>query len=305
MARVSKRRRVRARDRLTVLMFKTAWALPKFVPEIIQRQLYWFVATVGFFVRTPGLKRLQFNMSRVVSTTYWSPKALSLTWKAIHSYFKYWQQMFAMHSRDTNYVLAHSETENREVLDAALARGRGALVIATHSGNWDMAGAWLGLTYGNIVTVAEKLEPHELFEMFVEARQKFNVTIYPHVSSDSTVDSLSHELSNNKIVGLVADRTFSPRGIPVTLFGYPCKLPIGPYVISQANEVEIIPGAIWFDANETRMKLFAPISSSSKTAESVMQEVAHVFESIISRHPENWHMFQQVWPDHPKKWGGR
>ena len=213
--------------------------------------------------------------------------------------------MFAMHSRDTNYVLAHSETENKEILDATLAKGRGALVVSTHSGNWDMAGAWLGLTYGNVVTVAEKLEPYELFEMFVDARKKFNVTIYPHISSDSTVDSLSHELSNNNIVGLVVDRTLSPRGIPVKLFGNPCKLPVGPYAISQANNVDIIPGAIWFDGTETRMKLFNPISSASKSAEMVMQEVADVFESMISLHPENWHMFQQVWPDHPRTWGGR
>jgi lauroyl/myristoyl acyltransferase len=286
-------------------MFTTAWALPKFLPEVIQRQLYWCLATAGFIVRTSGVKRLQFNMSRVVSSTYWSPKVLLLTWKAVHSYFKYWQQMFAMHSRDTNYVLAHSETENKEILDAALAKGRGALVVSTHSGNWDMAGAWLGLTYGNVVTVAEKLEPYELFEMFVDARKKFNVTIYPHISSDSTVDSLSHELSNNNIVGLVVDRTLSPRGIPVKLFGNPCKLPVGPYAISQANNVDIIPGAIWFDGTETRMKLFNPISSASKSAEMVMQEVADVFESMISLHPENWHMFQQVWPDHPRKWGGR
>lgn len=286
-------------------MFKTAWMAPRFVPEIIQRPLYWVFATVGFIVRTPGLKRLQFNMARVLSSTYWDPKVLRLTWKAVHSYFKYWQQMFAMHSRDTTFVLEHSHTENKEILDEVLARGNGALIVATHSGNWDMAGAWLGLTYGNIVTVAEKLEPHELFEMFVEARQKFNVKIYPHVSSDSTVDMLSQELTDNKIVGLVADRTFSPRGIPVTLFGHQCKLPIGPFAIAQANNVEIIPGAIWFDGTETRMKLFTPISSTSKSAEDVMQEVADVFERIISLHPENWHMFQQVWPDHPKKWGGR
>lgn len=213
--------------------------------------------------------------------------------------------MFAMHSRDGEFVLEHARTENQDVLDSYLARGRGAFVVATHSGNWDMAGAWLGVTYGNVVTVAEKLEPIELFHMFVKARQQFNVKIYPHTSSDSTIDSLTRELLENKIVGLVADRTLSPRGVPVTFFGYPCKLPVGPFALSQATNVDIIPGAIWFDGTKTRMKLLNPVTSTAKTAEQVMQEVAQSFETIISAHPENWHMFQQVWPDHPKRWGGR
>lgn len=213
--------------------------------------------------------------------------------------------MFAMHSHDSEFVLQHAYTENQDVLDRYLAAGRGTLIVATHSGNWDMAGAWLGITYGNVVTVAEKLEPIELFDMFVKARHQFNVKIYPHVSSDSTVDSLSSELLENRIVGLVADRTLSSRGVQVTLFGHLCKLPVGPFALSQSTNIDIIPGAIWFDGNKTRMKLLNPIVTMDKTAEQVMQEVADSFETIISAHPENWHMFQQVWPDHPKKWGGR
>ncbi len=275
------------------------------MPISIQRAMYWLLASFGFLLRTPGVKRLQFNMSRVSNSSYWSATSLGLTWKAIHSYFKYWQQLFAMNSRDKNYVLKHASTENRNVLDRYLGQGKGALIVATHSGNWDMAGAWLGISYENVVTVAEKLEPVELFDMFVDARKQFNLRIYPHTSSESTVELLSVELAKNNVVGLVADRTLSLRGISVTMFGFPCRLPVGPYAISQTSGVDIIPGAVWFEGDMTKMKLLAPITSATKSAEAVMQEVADAFEEIISAHPENWHMFQQVWPDHPKKWGGR
>ena len=286
-------------------MFKTAWAVPRFMPELLQRGLYWGIASIGWFLRTPGVKRLQFNLSRVSGSNYWSFQSVSLTWRAVHSYFKYWQQLFAMQTKDESYVLQNALTENREVLDVALLSKRGALIVATHSGNWDLAGAWLGVTYKNVVTVAERLEPIELFDMFVNARKRFNLKIYPHTSNDSIIEILQNELSQNNIVGLVADRTLSKRGIPVKLFGYECKLPAGPYAIAQLNDLDIIPGAIWFDGKKTRMLLFTPIESSGKSAEDVMQEVACAFEEIISLHPENWHMFQQVWPDHPKKWGGR
>ena len=293
------------KNQVTLGIFKIAWTIPRFTPEFLQRGLYSVIATIGWIVRTPGVKRLQFNMSRVSGENYWSIRTVSLTWRALHSYFKYWQQLFAMQEKDEKYVLNQALTENKEVLDVALSRKKGALIVATHSGNWDLAGAWLGITYKNVVTVAEKLEPRELFDLFIKARKRFNLTIYPHTSKESIIETLQNELSQNSIVGLVADRTLSSRGVPVTLFGYACKLPAGPYAIAQLHSLEIIPGAIWFEGVKTRMKLFPPIATFGKSAEEVMQEVADVFQEMISLHPENWHMFQQVWPDHPKKWGGR
>ncbi|MEN9922494.1 MAG: hypothetical protein RIS09_8 [Actinomycetota bacterium] len=287
------------------MLFKVAWTIPRFTPELIQRFIYGSIATLGFVLRPPGVKRLQFNMSRVIGAKYWSLQALTLTWKAMHSYFKYWRQMFAMNHRDANFVFTQSNTYNKELIESHLATGEGCFIVATHSGNWDVAGAWLGLTFGNILTVAEKLEPEVLFKMFVQARERFNLSILAHSAGDSTIDILSEALGQNKIVAIVADRTLSSRGIDVKMFGYQCKLPAGPYAIAKRAGVAVIPGAIWFEGEKTLMEVFEPISVANKSAEEFSQELAEAFENIIAQHPENWHMFQQVWPDHPKKWGGR
>ncbi len=49
--------------------------------------------------------------------------------------------------------------------------GRGAILALPHMGNWDQAGAWLVGHGVPFTTVAERLEPAELFDRFVSFRE--------------------------------------------------------------------------------------------------------------------------------------
>ena len=47
-----------------------------------------------------------------------------------------------------------------------------AIVLALgHTGNWDLAGAWCTREIAPVTTVAERLEPEELFQEFVAFRE--------------------------------------------------------------------------------------------------------------------------------------
>ncbi len=48
-----------------------------------------------------------------------------------------------------------------------------------HLGNWDLAGAWGTVHLGPVTTVAERLEPEEVFEEFLAFREGLGMTILP------------------------------------------------------------------------------------------------------------------------------
>ncbi|MEY4322424.1 MAG: hypothetical protein RL410_205, partial [Actinomycetota bacterium] len=185
-------------------------------------------------------------------------------------------------------------------------RGKGVVVVLTHSGNWDFCGAFVASTYRNITTVAERLKPDELFNAFVEVRTRYGITVLPHKGGErQPFDVLKEKLQAGEIVALASDRDFTRRGIPATFFGVEAKFPAGAVRLAQETGAELIYASLWNDAKTAVLTLTGPISVAGRSDEDVIQDVVHCFESGISAHPNNWHMLQQIWPDHPVEWGGR
>ena len=69
----------------------------------------------------------------------------ALVGDALRSYSRYWLETFRLPKMDNAEVVARVDATaiGVEHLDAALDRGRGAVVALPHMGNWDVAGLWL------------------------------------------------------------------------------------------------------------------------------------------------------------------
>ncbi len=67
-------------------------------------------------------------------------------------------------------------------------RKRGAVLALSHSGNWDAAGAWVAAMGMPITTVAERLQPEELYERFLAFRQGLGMEILPLTGGDAAGD---------------------------------------------------------------------------------------------------------------------
>ena len=293
---------MRIQERAVVLGFKTAWAVTGYLPQQFLDLVAGSIAIRTFKKNDKGIQRLRFNLARVINADPGSKEVADLTLKAIRSYMNYWVSMFALPKRNDDFVLSHVSVQNSEYLETALSSGLGALVAVTHSGNWDLAGAYIAKKYGGITTVAERLRPVELFDEFTKHRSKRNITILPHrggVEHPSKV--LVSEIRKGKLTGLVADRDLSSNGIEVQFFASTAKFPQGPAKIALETLSPLLPAAIWSEGHQTIIKFFPPISLESGDVKIVTQALASVFEEILREHPENWHMLQKIWLDMPSE----
>ena len=66
-----------------------------------------------------------------------------------------------------------------EYLVENMAAGHGVLMALPHVGSWEWGGAWLALNGYPMTSVAEPVEPHELYEWFVSQREAMGLRILP------------------------------------------------------------------------------------------------------------------------------
>ena len=89
-----------------------------------------------------------------------------------------------------------SEVEERtfvqglEHLAEGMAAGKGVIMALPHVGSWEYGGAFLATQDMPMTSVAERIEPPELFDFFVEQRAAMGLTIVPlDASSGSAIMS--------------------------------------------------------------------------------------------------------------------
>ena len=289
-----------AAGRAADLGYAAGWRVVRELPEPVARVAFDLGADLAAWRGGPGVARLRANYARVRPDL--PDDALDeLTRAGVRSYARYWREAFRLPSVDLKALADRVDDEvvGREHLDAALERGRGAVVGLTHSGNWDVVGAWAVQRYGGFATVAERLRPEALFQRFVDYRESLGFEILPMTGGDPPVRGLLRTLHAGRIVCLVADRDLSHRGVPVDFFGHRSAMPPGPAALAAATGAPLLPLGCWFtEDGGWGFRIHPPIDVSARSeVPAATQAMADAFAAEIAERPQDWHMLQRIWPD--------
>ncbi|MEU1430745.1 phosphatidylinositol mannoside acyltransferase [Nocardia sp. NPDC005746] len=289
---------------MTDKAYAAGWRLVRALPERTARRLFDRGADLAARKANKAARRgnpnqLRKNLARVLGTT---PDLVpdSLIRDSMRSYARYWREAFRLPSMDHVALGKSLRVEGIEHVDAALARGKGVLLVLPHSGNWDMAGVWLVQNYGQFSTVAERLKPESLFERFVEYRESLGFEVFPLTGGEQPpFPQLADRLRDNKIVCLMGERDITGKGVPVRFFGEDSWLPAGAAKLAQDTGAALLPVHCWFtvDADGREgwgMRVFESLDLAGGMAPAT-QALTDAFAANIAAHPADWHMLQPVW----------
>ena len=183
------------------------------------------------------------NLSRVTGLVPGSQRLDRLVIEAYRSYARYWLETFRLVRETREFFLERFQVFNEERLDEVLARGKGAVVVVSHLGNWDAGGAWVGASGRSLVTVAEVLRPRRMFDFFAAHRAKLGMTIWP--AEAGVTRKLVEAVEAGDIVAIVGDRDLTGRGPEVQLFGAAATLPAGPAFVALRGGVPLMVAGIY------------------------------------------------------------
>lgn len=278
-------------------------AIARAVPEPLAYRLADALGTLQAKLSRKKRRVVARNLARVMGQPEDSPTVRKLVVEAYRSYARYWLETFRLVREDRDFFLERFRCVGEENLDGVLARGKGAVVVVGHLGNWDAAGAWVGASGRRLVTVVEVLKPRRMFEFFAEHRARLGMTIHP--ARPGITATLVREVEAGAVLAIVGDRDFRGTGPTVEFFGEAVTLPAGPASIALRAGVPLLFGGVrslelpdgrrgWEAAIEEPIELPGP--DVPDPVNELTQEIARRLERYIARHPEQWHMFQPVWP---------
>ena len=286
-------------DTLSSGSYAAGWALLKGMPEPAARRLFAAAADVAAARGGGGIDKLRANLERVAP-------GQDLLRQGVRSYARYWCEAFRLPAMKPDRILQHTRTVREELLRDSVASDRGTIMVLPHSGNWDAAGAWCGLTGVPFTTVAERLKPESLFERFVAFRQSLGMEVLPLTGgARPPFEVLAERLEAGGTICLLADRDLTPRGIDVKFFGATARMPAGPARLALETGATLLPTTLAFVGDRDWEITFHPYVPATDLP-TMTQAVAAVFEQAIGRCPADWHMLQKLWlddlaPDDPRR----
>ena len=288
------------RGRATAAAYSAGWRLVRLLPQVWAERAFRTGADYGFRRNGKGVRRLRHNLRRVVGPGLPETELDLLVQQALRSYARYWMETFRLPGMDKQDVLARTETEGSEHLDAAYAAGNGVIVALPHTGNWDVAGLWLIERGVPFTTVAERLEPASLFDRFVAYREGLGMQIVPLSGGErAPMDILRERLAAGGCVCLVAERDLSERGVEIEFFGETARFPPGPALLAAQTGAALLPVCLYYTDNGWGQwigpAIAVPPGRLREQVAVATQDLANAFAARISLHPADWHMLQKLW----------
>ncbi len=184
--------------------------------------------------------------------------------------------------------------ERLEVLEAALARGRGAVVALLHTGNWEITGARLAATGARIHAVAATQLRSTWTEELRRRQEAAGIRILPptHHSRREMVTLLAR----NEILALLVDGDVFHRGIVVPFCGRAVLLPAGPARLAATTGAALVPSyCLRRDDGVLEQRFLDEIPVSNRSAASVSaatRELSARLGEVLRAHPDQWMIFR-------------
>jgi KDO2-lipid IV(A) lauroyltransferase len=253
-----------------------------------------------YYAFSPQFRRiLRHNLAHVLGPEASEEQLEATVHRACVNIMKGHYDLFRLSRLSLDEIVAITRVEGREHMDAALAQGKGAILISAHFGNVDIM-AQIPPAFGIPISGAvEHIQPERLFKYILGLRTRHGVRMIP---SDGPMMELYRALKRGELIGLPCDRSIADSTREVEFFGAPAQLPAGPVRLALRTGAPLIPGFGQRLADDTFLARIEPALDLPRTGDreadiaAGMEMIADVLERTISQAPDQWLVAASVWP---------
>ena len=260
----------------------------------------WFLAHVVRF------RRQLITAQMAAAFPKWTPEQREKNVLAFYRHFGLLCIEIARQSRTSQQFLRDNVSfHGREHADAALAKGKGALMLAGHFGSWELALAASGALRYNIGIVFKEIKSPLAQYAIDRLRNAHGVLGIPRRNS---IFQILRQLRKNGMIGFVLDQNVTDEeGVFVEFFGRPaCTMP-GLAVIAQRTGAPVVPVLFYRDADLRRHHIeflaevpWVDVPGNPEEALRVnTARYTKILEQAISQRPDQWLWVHKRWKTQP------
>jgi len=220
-------------------------------------------------------------------------------------------EMFVAFAHCMNEALEHLSPRPKPIafeepaldpIARALERGRGAIVVTCHFGNWDVGAGTLS-RYGRRFNLVMAREVNATTADYArEARERAGIRVLLSDTSVYGSFNMLRALRQNEVVAMQLDRPLGGEGARlVDFFGAPAAFQAGPLRLARLSGAPVFPVFVLrLGPRHYRIVLGAeravPRHASAEEMDAILGAIVREFEALVRAHPEQWFQFAPFWP---------
>ncbi|NCD34003.1 MAG: hypothetical protein EOL87_11395 [Spartobacteria bacterium] len=185
-----------------------------------------------------------------------------------------------------------------EHLESAMQRGRGALILTAHYGNWDVLSVMTPAVGYPLTIISKDLKQDSLNEFWMQCRESYGVTILPARKSYRKAVS---SLRKGGLVGFILDQNMTrDEGVFVDYFGRQACTTPGLAFMSAQSKAPVVPVFIHRTPDDQHVIEVLPVIPAPENREpdtilAATQAYTSIIEQMVREHPEQWIWIHRRW----------
>lgn len=280
------------------LLYRIGFFISMRLPLKVSYAVACFIADIFYYFFCRNRAAVFSNIKTVVGESV-SKKELDKICREIYRNFaKYLVDFFRFSKIDDEYRKKHVKVIGLENVDEAMSKGKGAIALSAHIGNWELGGSILALEGYPISAVVLSHSNKKINAFFQSQRMKGKMI---PIELGITLKSCYRILKTNKVLALLGDRDFTKNGLVTEFFGKVALIPRGPAVLSYRLGSAIIPCYMARESDDTFRLVFEKPIYPDQTLEesasvlSLTRKCVLAMESFIRKYPDQWFVFKNIW----------
>lgn len=196
-----------------------------------------------------------------------------------------------------------------DLIEGALAEGKGAIFVSAHVGAWEIAAAirrrFQRHQLPTKLNVVMHLADGEAAPSFVERLEREgDLKVIPVRDAAALPFEVLGALERGEIVALHGDRLVSDSAVTVDFLGGPARFPVGPWQIAAATGAPVVQTYLLKEPRSqyafvvlppVHVTLVRPRSERQAELAAYVQAYARELEALLRTHPYQWFNFYDFW----------
>lgn len=281
---------------LKIKLMPLATLLQIFLPRWLT---VWFATLLGnlfFLVESKRRNRIYENLNHILGSKATAQEKQRYARQLFVNYSKCLADLLRVPLLTKEKLVSMVEFDGLENFNQTLAKGKGAVLITAHIGNWDLAGVYMSRLGYKLIAVVEPI-PKGVSAAMNRYRGLGGMELVPLTDKDT----MNQILIQKKVLVLLADRDLTGRGLELTFFDAKRSFPKGPAAFALKYKVPLVFGYFILNKGKPYQGVIEPEIIFNETG-NFYQDVCNLTEQIVQRikwliaeHPDQWFVFKADW----------
>lgn len=250
-----------------------------------------FFAVLYFYLSRPDRNKVIYNLTPLVE----DQSKVREKAKEVFINFSYYLVDFFQHPKlGKDFIKKYVKISGLDNLDKCLAKGRGAIALTAHLGNYELAAAVTALLGYPLSVIALPHKDKRLNDFFNRRRNFAGTKVIP---TGRTIKGCISALRKGELLALLGDRDFSGKGAKLSMFSKTANIPRGAAFFSLKTGAGIIPSFLTRQGKYSYSLIFEePIMPEPESRqEDLIKRYLSVLEKYLKKYPNQWYMFERYW----------